>query len=29
MIVPFKRAVYRQVVRDFAGLARAQPLADH
>lgn len=29
MIVPFKRAVYRQVVRDFSGLTRAQPLADH
>jgi putative (di)nucleoside polyphosphate hydrolase len=29
MIVPFKRAVYRQVVRDFSALARAQPLADH
>jgi putative (di)nucleoside polyphosphate hydrolase len=29
MIVPFKRAVYSQVVRDFSALARAQPLADH
>ena len=29
MIVPFKRAVYAQVVRDFSALARAQPLADH
>lgn len=29
MIVPFKRAVYAQVVRDFIALARAQPLADH
>ncbi|MFM9848783.1 MAG: RNA pyrophosphohydrolase [Hyphomicrobiaceae bacterium] len=28
MIVPFKRAVYAQVVRDFVTLARAQPLAD-
>jgi putative (di)nucleoside polyphosphate hydrolase len=27
MIVPFKRAVYAQVVRDFADLAR--PVADH
>ena len=26
LIVPFKRAVYEQVVRDFARLARAQPL---
>lgn len=29
MIVPFKRAVYAQVVRDFTALARAQRLADY
>ena len=28
-IVPFKRMVYAQVVRDFSALVRAQPLAGH